>query len=50
MNTFTEKSIFDLDISHNPGGWGPVSGEKLSAFGEIPYAHFDKKVSLDQEK
>ena len=39
----TSKSIVDLEISFNPDGWGPVSGEKILAFDGVPYAHFDKK-------
>jgi hypothetical protein len=59
---------FELNISFNSSGWGPINGtqkkicgeivtgdlnlnfpsisplgEKLDAFNEVPYAHFDKK-------
>lgn len=44
MNFFgSSKTLEDLDVHFNPDGWGPVSGEKLLAFDEVPYAHFDKK-------
>eukprot|EP01035_Chromulina_nebulosa_P017370 gene17370-22918_t len=46
MDYFTKKSIVDLDISYNSNGWGPVSGERIPVFGEIPYAHFDKKDKI----
>lgn len=36
-------TIAGLDINANPNGWGPVSGEPLDAFDDVPYAHFDKK-------
>jgi translation initiation factor 3 subunit D len=36
-------SEFELNISFNPEGWGPINGERLIAFDEVPYAHFDKK-------
>lgn len=32
-----------LDIQVNEMGWGPVLGERVEAFDDIPYAHFDKK-------
>jgi hypothetical protein len=41
-NSFT-KSIEGLDYHFNVDGWGPVSGEKVQTFDEVPYAHFDKK-------
>jgi translation initiation factor 3 subunit D len=37
---FTENG---LDIELNEMGWGPVLGERVLAYDEIPYAHFDKK-------
>lgn len=45
---FSKKTINDLEISCNENGWGPVSGDRLvaSVFGEIPYAHFDKKEKI----
>lgn len=36
-------SKFELNIGFNTDGWGPVNGEKLDTFDEVPYAHFDKK-------
>ncbi|KAJ1409071.1 hypothetical protein B484DRAFT_436119, partial [Ochromonadaceae sp. CCMP2298] len=36
-------NIADLDVNFNPDGWGPIGGEKANIFGEVPYAHFDKK-------
>lgn len=36
-------SIHNLQINFNPDGWGPVSGEKLPQFSQVPYSHFDKK-------
>ncbi len=44
--TQTETSIENLDIHFNPDGWGPVAGEKLDIFGDVPYSHFDKKDKL----
>ena len=44
--TQTEASIENLDIHFNPDGWGPVAGEKLDIFGDVPYTHFDKKDKL----
>lgn len=44
--TQTEASIENLDIHFNPDGWGPVAGEKLDIFGDVPYSHFDKKDKL----
>lgn len=35
--------IDDLKINFNPDGWGPMGGEKLAAFSDVPYSHFDKK-------
>jgi translation initiation factor 3 subunit D len=32
-----------LDIQLNEMGWGPALGERVLAFDDIPYAHFDKK-------
>lgn len=37
------KSIDGLELHFNADGWGPVNGEKVSTFDEVPYAHFDKK-------
>jgi Eukaryotic translation initiation factor 3 subunit 7 (eIF-3) len=37
------KSIEELEVNHNPDGWGPVSGTQVAAFSDVPYAHFDKK-------
>ena len=44
--TQAETSIENLDIHFNPDGWGPVAGEKLDIFGDVPYSHFDKKDKL----
>ncbi len=44
--TQTEPSIENLDIHFNPDGWGPMAGEKLDIFGDVPYSHFDKKDKL----
>ena len=41
-SSFT-KSIDGLELHFNTDGWGPVNGEKVSTFDEVPYAHFDKK-------
>lgn len=38
-----EPSLANLDIHFNPDGWGPVTGEKIPVFGNVPYSHFDKK-------
>lgn len=46
MEFLTGKSISNLEISFNPNGWGPVSGERIVAFDEVPYAHFDKKDKI----
>jgi hypothetical protein len=46
MDFFSKKSIENLELSLNSSGWGPLSGEKLDIFGEIPYAHFDKKEKI----
>eukprot|EP01038_Epipyxis_sp_PR26KG_P005006 gene5006-6992_t len=44
MNFILEnRSIKDLNIQFNADGWGPINGDKLSAFEDVPYAHFDKK-------
>lgn len=32
-----------LDVQVNEIGWGPVMGERVEGFDDIPYAHFDKK-------
>jgi translation initiation factor 3 subunit D len=32
-----------LDVQLNDLSWGPVLGERVVAYDEIPYAHFDKK-------
>lgn len=32
-----------LEIEINEMGWGPMLGERLVAFDDIPYAHYDKK-------
>lgn len=48
MESISKKSIIDLEISYNPTSWGPLNGEKLNAFGEIPYAHFDKKDRISR--
>ena len=37
------KPIDGLELHFNADGWGPVNGEKVSTFDEVPYAHFDKK-------
>jgi hypothetical protein len=37
-------SIADLDVHFNPDGWGPIGGSTSALlFGDVPYAHFDKK-------
>mmetsp|Transcript_21070 Transcript_21070/g.21767 ORF Transcript_21070/g.21767 Transcript_21070/m.21767 type:complete len:580 (+) Transcript_21070:69-1808(+) len=38
-------SLFEsgLDIQFNNDGWGPILGERLIPFDDVPYAHFDKK-------
>jgi hypothetical protein len=36
-------SIEEFEVSFNTEGWGPVSGRKIVAFEDVPYAHFDKK-------
>ena len=41
-SSFT-KSIDGLELHFNADGWGPINGEKVSTFDEVPYAHFDKK-------
>lgn len=46
MDFFSRKTIENLELSLNSSGWGPLSGEKLDIFGEIPYAHFDKKEKI----
>lgn len=33
----------DLAVTFTEEAWGPINGSKLSAFGSVPYAHFDKK-------
>lgn len=37
------KPIDGLDLHFNADGWGPINGEKVQTFDEVPYAHFDKK-------
>lgn len=32
-----------LDVDFNSEGWGPSLGVKIDTFGDVPYAHFDKK-------
>ncbi len=39
-------SSFNLDIHFNNEGWGPKIGERIAAFEDVPYAHFDKKDRL----
>ena len=36
-------TIEDVDMQFNSDGWGPVIGEQITAFDDVPYAHFDKK-------
>ena len=33
----------ELDVTFSEDAWGPINGSILSAFGSVPYAHFDKK-------
>ena len=35
-----------FNTNFNSEGWGPINGEKLTSFYEVPYAHFDKKDKL----
>jgi hypothetical protein len=42
------RSISNLNIQFNPDGWGPINGEKLVAFEDVPYAHFDKKEKTNR--
>jgi hypothetical protein len=35
-----------FNTNFNSEGWGPINGEKLTSFYEVPYAHFDKKEKL----
>jgi hypothetical protein len=37
-----------LEINFNPDGWGPINGEKVFKFGNIPYVHFDKKEKVSR--
>ena len=47
MNFFgSSSSIEDFEVNFNTDGWGPVSGRKIAAFEEVPYAHFDKKEKV----
>lgn len=39
-------TLKELSIEFNAEGWGPQSGEKMAAFEDVPYAHFDKKDKL----
>ena len=39
----SSQSLEGLETHFNPSGWGPKNGDPLSAFEDIPYAHFDKK-------
>ena len=39
-------ALKELSIEFNAEGWGPQSGEKMAAFEDVPYAHFDKKDKL----
>lgn len=40
------EKLVDLDIHFNPEGWGPINGEKIAKFGNMPYLHFDKKDKI----
>lgn len=35
--------VSGIEINHNTDGWGPVNGQAIKEFDDIPYAHFDKK-------
>lgn len=49
MNFFGSKSsIEEFEVSFNMEGWGPVSGKKIQAFEDVPYAHFDKKEKTNR--
>ena len=48
MQYLEGKEISNLKISFNPNGWGPISGEKSFAFGDMVYAHFDKKEKINR--
>jgi translation initiation factor 3 subunit D len=37
-----------LEIHFNPDGWGPINGEKILKFGNVPYLHFDKKDKISR--
>jgi len=37
-----------LEIHFNPEGWGPINGEKIAKFGNVPYLHFDKKDKISR--
>ena len=43
MDFFSTRSIEGLELHFNSDGWGPLNGEKVAVFEEVPYAHFDKK-------
>jgi hypothetical protein len=43
MFSSSEPMIEGLNLNFNSDGWGPINGEKLAAFDDVPYAHFDKK-------
>ena len=44
MDFFSKISTIEgVDMQFNSDGWGPVIGEQISAFDDVPYAHFDKK-------
>ena len=44
MDFFSKISTIEgADMQFNADGWGPVIGEQISAFDDVPYAHFDKK-------
>lgn len=44
---FTHK-LPKLEIHFNPEGWGPINGEKIVKFGNVPYLHFDKKDKISR--
>jgi len=39
----SNNTIEGIDMQFNSDGWGPVIGEQITAFDDVPYAHFDKK-------
>lgn len=41
-------SLAKLEICFNADGWGPMNGEKVSKFGNVPYLHFDKKDKISR--